>query len=217
MPPGHHLLAADQRGEGMTEQPQRPAPHGKAPALMRATSTHRLSRKNPNHSTLDNPNRMRRTATAPRPYRPLRGRAPPEPGPRHLISAPNQRVEGKKKGQPTLLTGPAPSGMTCTDVPPLPRAARWLLTAFAGFRANTWGILATHLRHQGGAASRGPETTRLLTVLHLLGRVLGKALSAMCRRRRLSRAARRSLCLSGVGRGRHRLRPRWWCNSRPGS
>jgi hypothetical protein len=80
---------------------------------MRATSTHRLSRKKPNHSTLDNPNSMRRTASASRPYRPLRGRAPPEPGPRRLIVAPNYRVEGKKKGRPSLLTGPAPSGMTC--------------------------------------------------------------------------------------------------------
>jgi hypothetical protein len=97
----------------MTEQPPGLLPTGKAPALMRATSQNPRSSEGFKLSRpLDTP-----TACTERRRQGPDGRCAvglrPNLDPVACFGAAKQRVEGKKKGRPTLLTGPAPSGMTC--------------------------------------------------------------------------------------------------------
>jgi len=100
----------------MTEQPHRPAPHGQAPSLMRATSNVIQTLREEASLVPRQPNRMRRTASSSRPS----GRCAVglRPSLDHVayLDAPARMSKAKKNDRPTLLTGPAPSGMTCESM-----------------------------------------------------------------------------------------------------
>ena len=105
------------------------------------------SRRTTNQLGPDNPKQDAPNGDAVKALRPLRGRAPPEPGPRRLIGAPTHRVGDKKKSRPTLLTGPAPSGMTCGNA----------------VRAGVKGLVAGNSRGNVGAARSCLRPSLLLT------------------------------------------------------
>jgi len=83
--------------------------------MMRPALLHpNRAKENPQHRVPDNRTRMRRTDPASRPSgRSAVGLRPSlDPGP-PCLGTRNSAVGDKKTGPPALLTGPAPSGMTC--------------------------------------------------------------------------------------------------------
>ena len=105
------------RGEGMTEQPLTPAPHRETgtedahrPTLLRQAES--------STSLFDLPalNSMRRTASASRPSGRYAVGLRPSLDPDAYFGAPSQDQEARRTSQKqpaVVLTGPAPSGMTC--------------------------------------------------------------------------------------------------------
>src|SRR5215831_16897729 len=102
------------RGEGMTDRPSRLSTKPGNPAMEQTPHPNPLTPST--DTTFLRPTSIRRTASASRTLRPLRGRPPADPGPRRLTGAPQnppENTETKTNGlQPAALTDPTPSGMT---------------------------------------------------------------------------------------------------------
>jgi hypothetical protein len=78
---------------------------------------------------------------------------------------PRHRVEGEKKGQPTLLTGPAPSGMTCANEGRLALLAGCCCWTFAGRKRSDFGgrvVRALRSHPVSGGSVNRPDGRRLL-------------------------------------------------------
>src|SRR5215472_5051471 len=102
------------RGEGMTDRPSRLSTKPGNPAMEQTPHPNPLTPST--DTTFLRPTSIRRTASASRTLRPLRGRPPADPRPRRLTGAPQnpaENTETKTNGlQPAALTDPTPSGMT---------------------------------------------------------------------------------------------------------
>src|SRR5215471_2671003 len=102
------------RGEGMTDRPSRLSTKPGNPAMEQTPHPNPLTPST--DTTFLRPTSIRRTASASRTLRPLRGRPPADPGPRRLTGAPQNPAENTEtktnRLQPAALTDPTPSGMT---------------------------------------------------------------------------------------------------------
>jgi hypothetical protein len=101
------------RSEGMTAATTAVCHPAGTPALMSAT-THTSCPRRTTSPTSPSPHSVRRAASASRPCGRYAVGLPPRPDPDAYLSASTRRRRGPKQSSQDPLTGPAPSGMTCT-------------------------------------------------------------------------------------------------------